>query len=158
GREEASRTATPATSIAAAVRGDVERSASPTPPLAVIANLRRIARLRARSVVCPGPDVLEVGTLHVAERSVGRDRSVVEVDRPVAELLEQRVVVTGRNDDTTRTNERPRPLLDDRPKLVVEGLMHFVKKQDAWLELLRDGEAEPRTHALRICRDRILER
>src|SRR5207247_3311428 len=112
----------------------------------------------ARSGMHPRLHVVEIDGLHLGEWSVVADRAFVQVDGATAEALEQRVVMTGCDDDASRVDERPRPLLDDGPELVVQGLVDLVEQQDARLRLLRDCEAESRTHPLRVRRDWILER
>ena len=52
----------------------------------------------------------------------------------------------------------PRPLLDERPVLVVERLVHLVEEEDRRIGLVGGSEAEPRPHALRVARRRAVER
>lgn len=102
-------------------------------------------------------DVLEIRTLHVTEWPVANDFPVFEVDRAAAHLLEQRVIVSGRDDDAPGFDEGSRPFLDDCSKFVVQRLVDLIEEQDSRFKLLCDREAESRTHALRVRQDGILE-
>ncbi len=94
----------------------------------------------------------------LVEGAVGRDPAVLDQQGPVADLLEQRMVVPGRDDDPAPPEQLQRALLHALAKLVVERLVHLVEEQDVGPRLVDDREAEAREHALRIARDRPVER
>jgi len=60
------------------------------------------------------------------------------------------MVVPGRDDDPAGGDDLLRAMPHDLPELVVECLVHLVEQKDVGVNLVRNGEPEPRAHALGV--------